>query len=97
MKTERMTILVTPAEKAAIAGRAKQLNISAGEVIRRAVEVYQPADDSEAILSGLADELQKAAREARRAMTDARRELDETLRCLSLKRSSKRELKRNAA
>lgn len=92
MKTERMTILLSADEKAAIASRAKQLKLSAGEVVRRAVEVYQPTDDSEAVLNGLADELRKAAKEARRAMIDARRELDETLRYFSSKREPKQDL-----
>lgn len=90
MKTERMTILLTPAEKTAIADRARQLDLSAGEVIRRAVLVYQPTGESEAVLSGLADELQRAAKEARRAMAEARKELDETLRYFSSKRAAKK-------
>lgn len=90
MKTERMTILLTPAEKAAIASRAKKFNLSAGEVVRRAVENYQPPGNSEAVLNDLADELHRAAREARAALTEALSELERTLRYFSSKRRKRR-------
>ena len=60
MKTERMTILVTPEQKAAILARAERLGLSAGEMVRRAVESYDPAagsDEDQAVLDALADEL----------------------------------------
>ena len=44
MKTERMTLLVTPAEKALIAERAAALNISASEFVRKAVTYLDPED-----------------------------------------------------
>ena len=44
MKTERMTLLVTPAEKALIAERAAAMNISASEFVRKAVTYLDPED-----------------------------------------------------
>ncbi len=44
MKTERMTVLVTPEQKRAITVKAAKLKLSAGEVIRRAVESYRSSD-----------------------------------------------------
>lgn len=44
MKTERLTLLVTPAEKALIGERAERLGVSASEFVRRAVELFD-ADD----------------------------------------------------
>ncbi len=70
MKTERMTILVTPAQKQAITAKARKLNVSAGEVIRRAVEGYRH-NDEEAVLNALADELDRSVKEARLALKDA--------------------------
>jgi hypothetical protein len=60
MKSERMTILVTPDEKAKIYQRAKALDIPAGELLRRAVADYDPqTDDDSAELTALADELER--------------------------------------
>ena len=78
MKTERMTILVTPAQKQAIATKARKLNLSAGEIIRRAVESYRH-NDEEIVLNALADELERAVKEARHALKDALGETQRTL------------------
>ena len=78
MKTERMTVLVTPAQKQAIAAKAKKLNVSAGEVVRRAVESYRH-NDEELVLNALADELDRAVKEARYALKDALGETRRTL------------------
>ena len=78
MKTERMTILVTPAQKQAIATQAKNLNVSAGEVIRRAVEGYRH-NDEEIVFNALADELNRAVKEVRHALKGALSETRRTL------------------
>jgi phosphate uptake regulator len=78
MKTERITILVTPAQKQAIASKAKKLNVSAGEIIRRAVESYRNQDE-EIVLSALADELDRSVKEARRALRSALMETRRTI------------------
>ena len=87
MKTERMTILVTPAQKQAIATQAKQLNVSAGEVVRRAVEGYRH-NDEENVLNALADELDRAVKEARYALKDALGETRRTLEHFAAKAKS---------
>jgi hypothetical protein len=91
MKTERMTILVTAEQKAAILARAQNLGLSAGEMMRRAVDAYDPAasmDEDETVLNALADELFAAARDARAALEEANRELEATLDQLAKRREA---------
>jgi hypothetical protein len=93
MKAERLTILVTAKEKAAIHARAQRLGLSAGEMVRRAVVAYDPAlegerEESEAVLNKLADELLAAASEARAALAVANQELESTLGQLSSSREA---------
>lgn len=87
MKTERMTVLVTPEEKAAIVARANGLGLSAGEMVRRAIASYRPsaspAAEDEVVLNAMADELFTAARSARAALNEANREIQATLRQLA--------------
>jgi hypothetical protein len=87
MKTERMTILVTPAQKHAIAAKAKKLNVSAGEVIRRAVENYRH-NDEEVVLNALADELDRSVKEARHALKEALAETRRTIEHFAAKSKS---------
>jgi predicted trehalose synthase len=91
MKTERMTILVTPEQKAAILARAERLGVSAGEMVRRAVESYDPAagsDEDQAVFDALADELFAAAEAARTALRAANEELQSTLQQLAQRRTA---------
>ena len=90
MKTERMTILVTPEQKAAITARAESLGLSAGEMLRRAVETYSgdPKPGSEDLLNALADELFAAAKSARAALSSANKEVRTTLKQLQRRRLS---------
>ena len=48
MRTERLTILVSPEEKAAITARARELGLSAGETLRLAFQAagQTPMDDA---------------------------------------------------
>jgi hypothetical protein len=78
VKTERMTILVTPDQKKAIAAKADALRLSVGEVVRRAVSDYEPDREDEVILEALASELSEAAGEARKALQEALAELKKT-------------------
>ena len=87
MKTERITILVTPAQKQAISAKAKRLNVSAGEVIRRAVESYRH-NNEELVLNALADELARAVKEARHALKDALAETRRTIEYFATKAKS---------
>lgn len=91
MKTERMTILVTAEQKAAINARAQSLGVSAGEMVRRAVETYgagpsEATSESEAVLNALADELFAAAKEARAALAAANRSVHAAVKQLSKSR-----------
>jgi hypothetical protein len=92
VKTERMTVLVTPKQKAAILARAQSLGLSAGEVVRRAVESYEPtapgAAEDEAVLNAVADELFAAAKSARAALNQANTELQSTLKQLARRRKA---------
>ena len=78
MKTERMTIVVTPGQKRAITAQAKKLKLSAGEVIRRAVENYRP-NEEEMGLNALGDELDRAVKGTRKAIKEALAETQRTL------------------
>lgn len=44
MKTDRLTLLVTPGDKAAITARAEILGVSVSELVRRAVIEYAPEE-----------------------------------------------------
>jgi hypothetical protein len=97
MKTARMTILLPPEDKAAIHARALSFGISAGELVRRAVESYgngRAAGDadaeSEMVLNALADELFAAAAEARAALAQANVEVQATVKQLSKRRGAAR-------
>jgi len=89
MKSARMTVLVTPEQKTVIHDRARILGISTGEMVRRAVESFGASTgsaataESEAVLNALADELQRAAGEAKVALVTANREMQSTLRQLA--------------
>src|SRR5574342_1178214 len=92
MKTERMTVLVTPEQKSAILARANRLGLSVGEMVRRAVESYEPAaagaTEDEVVLNALADELFAAAKSARAALNEANREIQATLQQLARSRGT---------
>jgi hypothetical protein len=90
MKTERVTVLLTREQKAAILARASSLGMSTGEMVRRAVETYQPvsagAMEDEVVLNALADELFTAAKGARAALADANKSVQATVTALAAKR-----------
>ena len=46
MKTDRLTLLIAPADKAAIAARADELGLSVSELVRRATVAYEPEDEA---------------------------------------------------
>ena len=73
MKSERITILVTPDEKASINRRAAAMNIPAGELLRRAVADYEPDDEQNA------EQLELLARQLAVAVTNTEAKLDKAL------------------
>lgn len=75
MKTERMTFLMTAADKAAITERAANLHIPASELVRRAVDSYDP-DAPEAELKELAAALRDVVEATDAKLDDALGRLD---------------------
>jgi hypothetical protein len=67
---ERMVVLVTPEQKAAITSRAKAEKLTMGELVRRSVERYTPSED-EGLLEKLIDQVNESTRRAEAALDDA--------------------------
>lgn len=59
MRSERLTILVTPEERADIDGKAARLGVTASELVRLAVDGFD-VSQTELFLNAIADELEKA-------------------------------------
>ncbi|RJQ48843.1 MAG: hypothetical protein C4528_01840 [Gammaproteobacteria bacterium] len=68
--TERLTVLVTKAQKAQIAKQAKNGNLTMGEFVRRAAQAYRP-DEDDTLLEGLLDQVKKTTQEATAAIDSA--------------------------
>lgn len=63
MKTDRLTLLIAPAEKAAITTRADELGLSVSELVRRATASYDPDErEARAEVEALLPELSAAIR-----------------------------------
>jgi hypothetical protein len=79
--TERVVVLMSPAEKAALDAKAASAgSISTGEFIRRAVRAYdENAEEEAAELKGLLSLLAATHEETVRQLDQAERRLDETL------------------
>lgn len=78
MRSERLTILVTPDERAAIASRADRLGVSSSEVLRLAFGAYEEFPDREE-LELLAGTLEETVKDLRASLAEARREAAVTL------------------
>ena len=61
--TERIPVLLTPAEKRQIAKRSEAAGLSMGEFLRQAAASFAPADD-EAALENLIDQVKKSTSRA---------------------------------
>lgn len=68
--SERIPVLVTKAEKAQIAKRAKAGGVSVGEYLRRAAASFRPTDDDPAI-ERMIGEMLKSTEQANHAIDDA--------------------------
>ena len=68
--TERVPVLMTPAEKKRVVSKANKAGLTTGEYMRRAAEGYRPADDDKA-LESMINEMNKATRRAETAIDDA--------------------------
>jgi hypothetical protein len=83
--TERVVVLMSPAEKAALDAKAARAGpVSAGELIRRAVEAYDETEAAEAEeLRALLSVLAATHDETMRRLARTEGKLDETLEFLS--------------
>ena len=88
MKTERLVILVAPEQKRANVHRAKSLDVSVAESLRRVAEGHGEGAD-EAMLALLANQLQKSVKESRFALRLALAEAGATLEQLGRSRSQR--------
>lgn len=68
--TERVPVLMTPAEKKRVVAKAKKIGLTTGEYMRRAAEGYRSANDDKA-LEAMIEEMNKATRSAEMAIDDA--------------------------
>lgn len=68
--TERISVLVTAAEKRRIAKRAKAAGLSMGEFFRRAADAFRPADDDE-VMERLIDQMASSTARASAALDRA--------------------------
>ncbi len=65
--TERVPVLMTPAEKKRVVSKAKMAGLTTGEYMRRAAEENRPADDDKA-LEAMINEMNKATESAEKAI-----------------------------
>lgn len=72
--TERVTVLMDPAQKAALTRRAKAEGVSASEYLRLAAEKFEPAGGEELELERLSQVLEQIAGMYR----ETSRKIDET-------------------
>lgn len=68
--TERVSVLMTPAEKKRVARRAQKAGISLGEYVRRAACAFSTEDDNEP-LTGLLTQVERSTGAASAAIDDA--------------------------
>ncbi len=74
MRSERVNLLLTAEEKAAIEARAAALNLSTSEMVRRAIASYDP-EFEESALKVLADELNLVVAATEESLDAALRQL----------------------
>lgn len=76
--TSRLVVMMTPADKVAIEQRARALDLTTSELVRRAAQSYDETvtPDQEAMLETLADELEAAVVSMRHDLQEANRKLD---------------------
>lgn len=75
--TERVVVLMTPAEKRSLESKARRLGASAAEVVRRSIKTYDPAADTAQIETMLRS-LTASHRATLAALDRAERELAQT-------------------
>ena len=85
MKTERITILVTPEEKALVGDKADALGLNASEFIRLAVERFD-VDRNEALLAAVVDRLGEAVADMNDSLDRTNARIETTVRGLRERR-----------
>jgi hypothetical protein len=68
--TQRIPVLVSPAEKDSIAALAKAAGLSMGEFMRRAASSFRPSEDDQ-LLDGMIDRMVASTVRASAAIDDA--------------------------
>ena len=68
--TERIPVLVSPAEKSQIASMAKAAGLSMGEFLRQAASAFTPSEDDQ-ILDGMIAQMNKTTAQANAAIDKA--------------------------
>jgi len=78
--TARLMVLMSPEERASLDTKARTLGVSAGEVVRRAVQAFELGTEEEAAeLRGLIDAFNELHPETLRIADEAHRKMTETL------------------
>jgi len=86
--SERVVVLMTPAEKRGLEAKARRLGASAGELVRRSLKAYDPqADNSE--IEAMVKLLVATHRRTLAALDKAERELAETRSYFARKRGTR--------
>lgn len=92
----RISLLVTAREKARIARKARKAGLSVGAYIRRAAQLYRPADDNRPLEVAIG-QLAEAAEQAERAVDNALQFIRASnLRIEQLERAARDRSKRNS-
>ena len=79
MRTERVTVLMKPEEKAALEERAARRGVSSGEYLRLAVDNFEKlSEEQETELAALVEEVNRAVPKMRESLDRSIARLDET-------------------
>lgn len=68
--TERVPVLMTPAEKRRVVAKARKAGLTTGEYMRRAAEGFRPENDDKAF-EAMIDQMNQATANAEKAIDDA--------------------------
>jgi hypothetical protein len=94
----RLMILMSPEERAALDAKARTLGVSAGEVVRRAVQAFELGTEAEAAeLRALIDAFNELHPETLRIADECHRKVAESLASASRRSPSARRRKGTAA
>lgn len=96
--TARLMVLMSPAERAALDAKARALGVSAGEVVRRAVQAFELGSEAEAAeLRALIDAFNELHQETLRIADEAHQKAAEILAGTPPRDAARRRRKETAA